>query len=238
MTALICVLGVLTALLCIRVGLLVRWSDKLELWVCWLFLRIPLKRPVENAEKLATEEEKKAKKAAEQKLKKKSKKEGEPRALEDIIAMVLDLAGSATGALRMLLRNLRVSGLNLRVTVAEGDAAETAIQYGRMSAYIYGAYATLQSMVKMKRTRIDIQPDFCAEEGGFTLRFRVSLMPIAVIGAAGLFAAKFLWKTVRRGAEENQPPEPPNPENRPPEAQMAAHAQGKTGSTGSAPDTI
>lgn len=198
------ILAGLILLLSIRIALLVHWTSELDVWVCWLFLRIPLQKKEKSEEQLAKAASKKAKKKAGEQTGK-AEKPGEPRALEDTIAMVLDLVSSATGPLLMLLRNLRVRPLELRMTVAEDDPATTAIRCGQMNAYLYGAYATLANIVKIKRVKIEIVPDFLAQQGGFALTMRVSIMPIVVLGAALRLGAAFLWNAAK-GSAAGKPP--------------------------------
>lgn len=213
----------LVLLLCIRVTLLVHWASALDLWVCWLFLKIPLKKKEKSKAQLAKDAEKKAKKKRTGNQTEKPKKPGEPRALEDTIAMVLDLVSSATGPLHMLLRNLRVGLLELRVTVAEDDPAETAIRCGQINAYLYGAYATFANIIKIRRADIQVAPDFLVEQGGFALKMRVSIMPIVVLGAALRFGAQFLWNAAKNSADDKQAPLP---------AKMAQQEQSSTVETG------
>ncbi|WP_312641635.1 DUF2953 domain-containing protein [Hydrogenoanaerobacterium sp.] len=197
----LCVLGVLLFLLCMPVSVWICWEDKLQVWIGYLFFKIQVNTPEEDAEKLAKEAEKQAKKGAERELKKKEKQTGgKPQALTDMVGIVLDLVQSATGGLRMILRNLRVCDLTLHMTVAAEDASDTAVNYGKTSAYLYGAYAALQNYIKMKRVELDIRPDFLSDEGSFTLRFCVQITPIIALGAALRIGASFLWKMIKRGA--------------------------------------
>ena len=198
MTFFLWILGVLLLLLCLPVSLLVDWDGEIRLWVSYLFLKVRINQPKRDAGKLEENEEQEEKKE----LKKKEKKTGsEPQALTDTIEMTLDLIRSATGGVRMLWRNLRVRGLELHMIVAKGDAAGTALEYGRMNAYLHGAYATLRSLVNIDRAVLDLRPDFLSDRGSFTLRFRVRVTPLVVLAAAVRVAASFLWKMAVRGAQ-------------------------------------
>lgn len=201
MTVFLCVLGVLLLLLCLPLSLWIVWENEPEVSVGYLFFRFQLS-PAENRPK-------KEKKQAEKAEKPKKKEEpAQPKALADTAALVLDLIRSATGGLAMAVRNLRVRDLKLRMVVAGEDSAQTALEYGKMNACLYGAYAALQNFISIKRASLEIEPDFLAEEGSFVLRFRVLATPLVLLGAALRIGASFLWKQVKRGLDKPQQPKP------------------------------
>ncbi|MDD2955477.1 MAG: DUF2953 domain-containing protein [Oscillospiraceae bacterium] len=190
------ILLLLLVLLLIPIILRVEYREDWKVTAGYLFLRFPLypagekKKKPSKAEKKPSGEKKKEKKTG-----------GKKMPLTDLVATVLDLVQSAGGGLRMLLRNLRVTDLDLQMAVGRGDAAETGVQYGRLCAYLYGAYAVLEHYIRMKRVRLNLWPDFLAEEDNWTLSFQLRLTPLTAVAAAVRIAASFLWKQIRRKSE-------------------------------------
>ena len=215
MTVFLWIVSILLFLLCMRVSVWVCWEENVQITIGYLFFKIGLNKP-KNAEKRT----KKVKKDAENQPDKDEKQaDNKPQALTDTVGIVLDLVRSATGGMRMIFRNLLLSDLTLHMTVADEDAAQTAVNFGKISAYLYGAYAALQNYIRMKRITLDIQPDFLSDKGSFTLCFRVQLTPLVVLGAALRIGASFLWKMIKRGlaAQEGNQKEPQQSSTQPKE---------------------
>lgn len=91
---------------------------------------------------------------------------------------VMDFLKAATPEIKKLLKKGLVSVLKLKVVVATDDAAETAIQYGKMNAYIFGALALLENFVRIKKKKIHIGFDFTKDEYDWQLYIRFMLLPI------------------------------------------------------------
>ena len=71
---------------------------------------------------------------------------------------------SAAGALmRAVLRAVHVRDVKAVWPVHCGDAAETAIRFGRTQAYVGSALGVLQNFVDLQLRQVDIIPDFTGE---------------------------------------------------------------------------
>ena len=71
---------------------------------------------------------------------------------------------SAAGALmRAVLRTVHVRGVKAVWPVHCEDAAETAIRFGHMQAYVGSALGVLQNFVDLQLKQVDIIPDFTGE---------------------------------------------------------------------------
>ncbi|MBQ1237017.1 MAG: hypothetical protein IIX70_01865, partial [Oscillospiraceae bacterium] len=65
----------------------------------------------------------------------------ESKKLKDTVGFILDLLYAGAGPAKMLYRHLWLRKLDLQLTVAREDAAETAIAYGQMNGWVHGAFA-------------------------------------------------------------------------------------------------
>ena len=204
-------LGILAAvllLLCIPVRLEIRYkTGRVPAAVLrWIFLRFDLAKPEEPA----------ARKPAKQKKSQKEKTEAAPAKrppmeFAELLGMILDLLSSLKGNTGMLVRSFKLYKIRLSMVVAEGDAADTAITYGRVNAAVYGAYALAQSFLRLGRPEIEIRPDFTAEEGSVDFEVGGRLTPIAALGTAIRVGVAFLVKTIRRKKAKQAAEAPPRP---------------------------
>ena len=192
---LLAILALLLLLLCIPIVGSARFSSDApgEAYVRWLFYRRQL---LGKKQKKRSRAKKKQKKQKEQMPAAPAKKEK-----RDFAAIIgADFVASLGGGTKMLLRHVRVYRVRLRVVVAEDDAAQTAITFGRMNALVYSAYTAAQGLLNLKKPDILITPDFMAQEGSWQFEARGRLLPIVAAAAAVRIGAAFLVKTVKRQA--------------------------------------
>ena len=192
---LLAILALLLLLLCIPIVGSARFGSDAqdEAYVRWLFYRRRLlgrKKPLRPKKK--QEQPQKQAPAAPAGREKKD--------FSAVIGMAIDFAASLGGGAKMLLRHVRVYRVRLRVVVAEDDAAQTAITFGRMNALVYSAYTAAQGLLNLKKPDILITPDFMAQEGSWQFEARGRLLPIVAAAAAVRIGAAFLVKTVKRQA--------------------------------------
>jgi hypothetical protein len=76
------------------------------------------------------------------------------------------------------------------------DAADTAIQYGKISSWLFPLLGKLASTCKMKKYDVDISPDFLGVKNEADLYLRVSLVPIKVTNALIVLAVQLLFKVI------------------------------------------
>ena len=198
---LLCILTAVLFLLCIPVSFIAFYKsgEPVKLYLRWLFLKFDLLKQA-NKENLP---EKKPKPEKEEKAKKAGKK---TMAFSEMLGIVVDLLSSLKGGVGMLIRNFRLYKIRLYMVVAEGDAADTAIAYGKVNAAVYGAYAAASNFLNLEQPDIQIRPDFTAESGSIDREIRGRLIPIVALAAA-LRIGGSLVKTIKR--KNQKPPEKP-----------------------------
>lgn len=153
--------------------------------VKYLFFRFDLK-------KRKTEDKKKKPKAA-NKAKKTSKKSASKKKrpkISDIITEYRDIVFKLAKCAKKLLKRTVIKELNLRITVAEADAAETAVEYGLVCAAVYPALAATEGIFTLKKRDVAINTDFENHGSQISLFLKVGLRPVFAISAlAGAVAA-------------------------------------------------
>lgn len=175
---LICILALLALALWFPVRIWLSYSEegiscgiKLLFWTLRLF---PGKEKKETPGQKARREKKerdkalKAAKRMERKSKPKRKRtvkeQKSKRSLTQWMELITLLAASAGRAARRFWKGFVIDRLTFHMAVAGADAADTAISYGKINAQAYTVYAFLMQFVTLRRTDIQIVPDFLSQE--------------------------------------------------------------------------
>ena len=106
------------------------------------------------------------------KLKKQRKRREEPEipraekvlkeeGVRAVIEYYLQIGRLLKSAAERLMRAITVDRLYLDILVASGDAAQTAIDYGKVCAVVYPVQALIESKMRVRRRAINISTDFC-----------------------------------------------------------------------------
>lgn len=85
-----------------------------------------------------------------------------------VIAYIQETLSLVRHTISELLDAVIVDRLEVEVTVASGDAAETAMDYGKACAVLYPAVAALSARTRVQHRHIAVTPDFLAEQGGIS----------------------------------------------------------------------
>ena len=142
----------------------------------------------------AKEKEEKPKKAKKKDAKPKPKapkKEKLKFSIEEIIEIAVKGLESTGIILRSVFKAITIKKLKLDIIVAKAGASETAQEYGRIHAYIGGAYAFLVNFIKIKDPQIIINADFYSKTPRQSLFCVVNTRLIGIIGGFIAGAAKF-----------------------------------------------
>lgn len=83
-----------------------------------------------------------------------------------------------------VLKRLKIRKFRLSLTVGTSDAAQTAIQYGRICSAVYPVLSMLFSIADCKAKKADISADFNHSSSNFSISFIVRALPIYFVVAA------------------------------------------------------
>lgn len=201
MVALQIVAGVLIfllLLLIIPLRLRACFYGELKVKLRYLFFSYTLyPRPLKREEKSKRRAEKKAEKDKE---KQKELSHAEELLKSEGVAAVVSyyaqIARLMKAAAAKLIRAITVDRLKLDVVVATDDAAETAIDYGRVCAVVYPAQALLESMTRVRRRFIAITPDFMGQKGRVSGEIRIHALPLRILWVLLLFFIGYIGNTI------------------------------------------
>lgn len=170
MIALCIILGVLLILFLItliKVEVFARYSETLTLQLKVLFLRFtllpskkkekkPKEKPRKQDEKKPESKEKKEKEKKPSYLSKLREKKG----LSGILSLLTQLVELATGALRGVFSHLVIKRLDIGIALSSGDAASTAVNYGRLCSVVYPAVDVITSVTVCEDYNVTLEPVF------------------------------------------------------------------------------
>ena len=175
MIALWIILGVLLALfliLLIPVEVIAHYGDELSLTVKVLFYSKKLLPKPKKAKKPKPKKEE-PKPKSEAKKKEETKKEKKPsyltklrekKGLPGVVSLLTGLAKIAGSTLKGLFSHVVIKRFDVGIALSSGDAASTAVNYGRLCAVVYPAVDVIVSSTVCKDYRVSIEPVFDDEK--------------------------------------------------------------------------
>lgn len=176
MTALIiivCVCLLLALLLLCPVTIRTEFKDEFSAKIMYLFFHYTIApRPQKNE---VTQEN-----GEEQTKQKKTKFQDiiKQKGLSGFLNLIREIARIASGTGKRLLKHLVISRFIINISVAYGDAAKTAVNYGYVCSVVYPAAGAVLGNVKYKKYSVNVSPDFQKKESSvqFSLKARIKLI--------------------------------------------------------------
>lgn len=207
MTALYIILGIIAffvLILSIRITISGDYTDEFYMTVSWLFLKFKIfpweKKDKQKKEKKKKKEEKPAEEAPEDK-KPSEKKENifvtfyKNKGFEGVIELINNAAYSLGRMLNSFRKHLVLRELFLNMTVSvNGDAAATAIQYGRVCQRVFPALSFICSTLPVKKYNAIVEPDYLASSNSAEFSFKLSIRPIFFTNAIVVLVFRLIFK--------------------------------------------
>lgn len=178
-------------LLSIPVILELEYTDTVKCKVSWLFLKI-------NIYPLPEKKEKKPKEEPEKKKEPKPKKEEPEKPKKENflktfynnqgLSGVIELLRNCVAALKrfsikFIKRAVIFKKLHLEIHITEGDAAATALKYGKVCSALYPSLGFICSNMRVKDYKVNVYADYCGEKTSVELVTQTAIIPRALIGA-------------------------------------------------------
>lgn len=197
------------------------WNGEFRYAVRYFGIQVyPFRKKRDSApkdpEKEAEKEEKKAQKKAQKEEQKKAEKEAAKaekkklliadkmrnamQALAERSDMIADILFAVPAPLRKLLRAVTFGKVEIDFLIANEDAADCAMLYGRMQAIVWNLLANLSKHIHVQRKQVQLACDFAADESRWNIRFCLNLH----IGTTVAAALWFLWKYWRGGKKADK----------------------------------
>ncbi len=213
MTALWIILGIIAffiVLFSIRVTVYMTYDEDFKLDISWLFIKLHILPKKEKPEK------EKPEKPVEEKKQEEPKPEEEKKdniivnfynnqGFSGVIQLLRDTVSAINGMFGSIFKHLIFRELKLYMTVGTGDAAQTAILYGKTCSVVFPAMGLITSTCKVKEYDCGVQPNFMAPDKTAVFRAVISMRPIFITNAVIVLGIKLLFKVVFKLLKNSKP---------------------------------
>lgn len=203
-----CILAVLIGILCLDLTFTVHYSEAFLISVGVGPFKYGLlvteeekaKREAKKKQKEAKKKKPTSKKAEPGKKKKVKQPEKKPEKgnIKETVQIVLDLIRSVAKPLGDLLKKFRATDLRLTLRVGGEDAAEIALNYGKLCGVVYGSLAALQNFIRVRVKKLDLSCDFCSEKTEQEIDFKLKVRVGSVLRAVIRMGIRFFAHTYKR----------------------------------------
>ena len=212
MTALYIILGVVLffiAVLSIPVVLDMEYGDVFKLRVSWLFVKFNILPKDESKKKPKKEKKPKAEKPQAEKAPTETsvtdapKKDNpikifyEDQGVLGIVELINNVASYLGKFSKGFLKSIYIKKLRIRIWVTEGDAAQTAIKYGKFCQMIYPPLGFICSSCHVKDYDVNIWAEYCGDKTKGEFETKVALIPRSVINAGIAFVFRLVVRLVK-----------------------------------------
>lgn len=219
------IIGLIVLLLSVPLRVSFSYSDKIYLTVKYLFLKIdvlPIGEKKKKKEKPKKEEEPKPEEPKEEEPPKEKKPNrivemAKANGFDGMMQILQDLGRVLAKYGKKLFSSVVFDDIEIYVTVGTGDAAGTAIEYGKVCRIVYPLLGFICNNNAVKRYDASVEPDFLANhsEGEFSFEFHLIIRKIinATLGMAVRLVFKVLLKFLKgakKGENSAQQPENQN----------------------------
>lgn len=201
------IVGFIVLLLSIRITVNGEFFDEFKLNIKWLFVKIDIlpaqkkdkpkkeKAPNEKKEKPSTEDV-----APETPTEKKENifvKFYNNQGFDGVIQLLNNVGKALGNLMYSFKKHIVLRELYLWMTVTGGcDAAETALEYGRVCQKVFPALSFICTNLTVKKYDVDIEPDFLGSKNTAQFAFSVSVRPIFILNAIIVLVFRLLIKVV------------------------------------------
>ncbi len=213
MTALYIIFAIIVffiAVLSVPIVFELEYVDAFKFKISWLFLKFnifPQDKTKKKKEK-APKKEKKPKQEKEDKPEEtpdtqKPKKENfitvfyNNQGVSGIIELIRNCAAYLGRFSKGFLKSIYITKLNLKISVTEGDAAQTALKYGKICQEIYPPLGFLCSSCHVKNYRVNIWADYCGKKTKGEIETKVAVVPRSIINAGIALVFRLGWQLVK-----------------------------------------
>ena len=175
MTGLYIVGGVLLffiLLLLSSVHVRIRYEDELFLRLRFWFIRYTVPMTAQEAEDVT---EAAVENDQDESLVQQMKDLIKKRGVKDFLGFLRDILLILAKTSKEILKRIKLRECTLRMTAAGGDAAETAVNYGKACSIVYPAVALLFEYIPCRKRNIEIKADFMNEKSELFFEARLKL---------------------------------------------------------------
>lgn len=162
----------------------------------------PAKKAIKKKRSKAESTDKSAEEGDGEKKKEKPKKSKEE--ILEIIGLVKTLLQSCGKGVRRIIRGIRIYDIELDFDVANLDACDCAINYGKMNIAVYNVLSFLRIFFTIEINHVNITCKYNSDESRYDGSCTVRLRPATVIAAALSIGVRFLINIAKQKISETK----------------------------------
>ena len=210
MTALYIILGILLFLFLltlVNLRIYITYKNQLDVKIKYFTFTIV----ANNADKEKKASKKPAKKSTKKPKKEKEKKDDSfiknlynQRGISGLINILKYLVNTSVKSIAIIFNHLNIKNFNILVTVADEDAAQTAVKYGKVCATVYPLAGALIEKLNCKKYDVSVKPDFdkteCDTDCFVYAKIRLIFIIVAALKFTGII--KIVISTIKRAQSE------------------------------------
>lgn len=190
-------------LLSVKLKVFVHSEDGIDLSVGWLFLKFQILPKKEKKKKKPKKEKKKKPKEKDETIPE-PKKKGENiflrfyrnNGVDGVVELLKRTTDALGGMFRGVGRAFLFEELFINLLVGTGDSADTAVKFGKTCAAAYPAMGFLTTHMRVKKSDLEIQPDFINGSNKAKLHAKISVRPIRLINAFIVLGVRLVFKVL------------------------------------------
>lgn len=200
----------------INIDIIIDYSESFSLEIKYLFIKYkvyPQKDKKKKEPKRKKEPEKKKKEVKKEEPKEKRnifKQFYENQGFNATLQLIKEAAKYLGGTLGRIYRAILIKEMFINLTIGSGDAAKTAIDYGKTCASVFPALGFICSNMRVRKYNIDVSPDFLANRNTAEFHLRLGVRPIKITNAAVIVAVQLLFKVLLKIYKGSRPTEKDN----------------------------
>ena len=199
------VILIIIGVLCIKIKLKGEYYGEFNLSASWLFLNFHIypalkskspkrKKDNEDNKKPEPDSQNTENTAGEENI---FKKFYNNQGFDGVIDLINGAAYSVSKMLKSLRKHIVIQKLFIYMTVSSDcDAAETAVEYGRMCRKVFPALAFICSQLTVRKYNAEIEPDILAKSNSAEYEFEISVRPLFLVNAAVVLAVRLFFNVV------------------------------------------
>lgn len=125
-------------------------------------------------------------------------KEERKKELLEKIELVKMILKSASKGLKKLLSAIKIYDIAVDIDVADEDACNAAINYGRMNAVVYNFISFLRTFFTISIEHINISCIYNSNESKYNAACNIHAIPSTILSAALIIGTKFLFLYLKK----------------------------------------
>lgn len=201
------IIAFITLILSIRITINGEFFDEFKLNIKWLFINLQILPAKPKKDKPPKKEKPKKEKTndeqpADDTTETAEKKENifvkfyNNQGFDGVIELINNAAKDLGKMFSSFKKHIVLRELYLWMTISSGDAAQTALDYGRICQKVFSALSFICTNLTVKKYDVEIEPDFIGIKNKAQFAFSISIRPIFIINAVIMLALRLVFNVV------------------------------------------